>query len=147
MCRKPQHGFGVITAIMILVILAALAAAVVTLANTQALDEALDITATKTYFAAKSGIEWGAFQALRTTPASCPASATLAPIDSIAVTVNCQLLTANTTEIGTAAIYRITATACNLPTASVCPGNTAAPFYTERRIVALIEPPSDNSPP
>ena len=55
MFRRYQRGFGAITAIMILVILASVGAAMITLSSTQAIGAALDVTATNAYFAAQGG--------------------------------------------------------------------------------------------
>lgn len=144
MFRRYQRGFGAITAIMILVILASVGAAMITLSSTQAIGAALDVTATKAYFAAQSGIEWGTYRALQAEP-SCEAVTNLGAIDSLAVTVGCTKIASPTNERGTVAIYRIVATACNMPSGSSCPGLSAQANYVERRLVAIIEAPSDNS--
>lgn len=144
MFHKCQRGFGAITAIIILVILASLGAAMVTLSSTQAIDSALDVSATRAWFAARSGIEWGAYQVFRTTP-SCEATSNIGTIDTITVSVTCVQLASSTTETGTTGIYRIIATACNLPLELSCPGNSGEAHYVERRLVAIIETPSTNS--
>ena len=59
---RPEAGFSAVTAIVILVILAALGAAIVTITGTRSASAALDVLGTKAYQAARAGIEWGAFQ-------------------------------------------------------------------------------------
>ena len=60
---KRQHGFGAIAAVLVLVLLAALAAAVVRLANTQQVGAAQEYNAARAAQAARAGIEWGLYQA------------------------------------------------------------------------------------
>ncbi|MFA6442609.1 MAG: hypothetical protein WCV99_09745 [Sterolibacterium sp.] len=57
-----QHGFSIVAAIFILVVLAALGAFMVTVSTTQAIGSALDIQGSRAYQAARSGIEWGVFR-------------------------------------------------------------------------------------
>lgn len=135
-CR--QGGFGVIAAIFILVILAGLGAAIATVSTTQHLGSALDLEGIRAYQAARSGIEWGLFRALRS--ASCAAAADIGAIDGMAVTVNCAVTASgDATEPGLGSIFTITAVACNQPTGTTCPGNAAGPNYVERRLSVLAE--------
>jgi MSHA biogenesis protein MshP len=62
---KRQRGFSIISAIFILVALAVLGAVMVTLSGTQHQASALIIESSRATAAAKSGIEWGAWQALQ----------------------------------------------------------------------------------
>ncbi|MCX7175579.1 MAG: hypothetical protein NT159_16960 [Proteobacteria bacterium] len=57
-----QHGFSIVTAIFILVVLAALGAFIVTVSTNQAVGSALDVQGSRAYQAARSGIEWGVYQ-------------------------------------------------------------------------------------
>ena len=57
-----QRGFSLISAIFLLVVIAALGAFAVTLSTTQHQSAALDVMGTRAYQAARSGIEWAAFQ-------------------------------------------------------------------------------------
>jgi MSHA biogenesis protein MshP len=59
-----QQGLGMITAIIILVILASLAGAMATFGTTQQLTSAQDILSVKAWQAAKAGNEWGLYMAL-----------------------------------------------------------------------------------
>lgn len=61
---KRQTGFGMIAAIMILVILATLAAALARMGATQQLNSAHDTLSARAWQAAKAGNEWGLYQAL-----------------------------------------------------------------------------------
>jgi MSHA biogenesis protein MshP len=74
MCPKfgvRQSGFSLVTAIFILVILAALGAAMVTFSGAQQATVAMDIQSARANQAARAGIEWGAYQALRVPGFTC----------------------------------------------------------------------------
>ena len=62
---KIQRGFSLISAIFLLVVIAALGTFAVTLSTTQQQSAALDVMSARAYQAARAGIEWGAYQALR----------------------------------------------------------------------------------
>jgi MSHA biogenesis protein MshP len=59
--RKLQQGFSIISAIFLLVVIAALGTFAVTLSTTQQQSGALDVMGTRAYQAARAGIEWAAF--------------------------------------------------------------------------------------
>ena len=63
--NKLQRGFSIISAIFLLVVLAFLGTAMVTLSTSQHQSSALDMQGTSAYQAARAGIEWGAFQVLQ----------------------------------------------------------------------------------
>lgn len=69
---RPDHarGFAIISAIFILVVLAALASFVVSLTTSQSLTFAQDVQGTRAYQAARAGIEYGLARWLRATPSS-----------------------------------------------------------------------------
>jgi MSHA biogenesis protein MshP len=143
MKRRMQRGFGAIMAIVVVVILAALSAALVTFGNTQQLSSAQDVLSTRAWAAARTGNEWGLHQALRN-GGNCPGS-TLLNLNADTgfwVTVNCTrfptLIAYNEGESvpgtpQTVFIYRIESTACN--SAAGCPDNALAtsPGYVERK--------------
>jgi len=64
MCLKQNSGFSLITAIFLLVILAALGAFILTISGTQQTSSALDVQGSSAYQAARAGIEWGSYQVL-----------------------------------------------------------------------------------
>lgn len=154
MSQAPSHlrGFAIVSAIFILVVLAALGAFVVSVTTNQQLGSAIDIQGVRAYQAARAGIEWGlyrvqssnAFDYANPNTRSCPAAVTTfipaAPtLAGFTVTVTC---TASADASGGRTIYLLTATACNQPTAIVpsqCP-NTFNPrsSYIERRVSASL---------
>jgi MSHA biogenesis protein MshP len=136
MSRERQKGFGLIAAIVILVILASLSVFITTLSTTQSANSALDTMGTRAFFAAQSGVEWGVYQTLKGTAPPCAASpginTALGRIDGITVTVNCSAVIVD--EAGANSLYVVTALACN---ESVCPSASPGAFYVERKVSAL----------
>lgn len=61
----PQRGFSLISAIFLLVVIAALGTFAVTLSTTQHQSAAMDVMGKRAYQAARAGIEWGAFQIIQ----------------------------------------------------------------------------------
>jgi len=135
---KRQLGFAIVTAIFILVVLAALGAFILNVSTNQHIGSALDVQGARAYQAARAGIEWGLYQELQL--ASCAASATFTPtavtLSSYTVTVTCA---ATADASGGPTSYIIQATACNQPSGGLCP-NTTTPgdLYVERRLTVAF---------
>jgi MSHA biogenesis protein MshP len=153
MIRK-SGGVALVTAIFLLVVLAGLAVAVVSLTTSQQSAATQDEQGARAYQAARAGIEWALFISLRTAgvqadnPLGCPRSYTLAmPAPSLSpftVTVACgaraagyRALPAGETD-PTAGGIRITSTACNQPAGNVCPNPAPGPDYVQRVIEAQL---------
>lgn len=133
---RDAAGFVLPTAIFLLVILAALAAYMVSLSRTSHISSALDIQGVRAHQAARAGIEWAAWQVvdpqgLQPTPAPCPASpSTVRLTGALAafnVSVSCTRTLA-TDGADTVAVYQVTSTA----TAGLVGGAD----YVERQIQA-----------
>ena len=157
MTHSRQRGFTIVSAIFILVVLAALGAFIVTLSTTQQIGSALDVQGARTYQAARAGIEWGLYK-LESTPAYnfghanidpdvkvCPATtsfqfAVTAPtLAGLTVSVTCSATT-DPGGFGGPTVFRVQATACNQPDGGGnCP-NTTNPnsSYIERRLEVSI---------
>lgn len=106
--RAAHRGFVLPSAIFLLVILAALAAFMVTFSTTQSITAAQDVQGSRAYQAARSGTEWGLYKVLDPTNATvnamlppygtgtsawpnlpaCPAD-TAMTIEGFTVTVRC----------------------------------------------------------
>jgi MSHA biogenesis protein MshP len=130
---KRQRGFGVIAAIVILVIFAGLSAFIASMSASQHVGNALDVQGSNAYLAAHAGLEWGKYQ---TSSASCVASTPLT-VNGYTVTVTCSAANSGSAvEAGLGTIYSLTATACS---SSTCPDASPGPGYIERRISAVIE--------
>lgn len=159
--QRLQRGVTIVSAIFILVVLAALGAFIVTVSTSQQIGSALDVQGSRAFQAARSGIEWGVYQVQATAAyafghandpgvtspnlrscASAAASFTFPAAPSLAgfsVTVTCVRTPVDDTPannpFNSPAVYTVTATACNQPNGGVCP-NTTNPdnFYIERRL-------------
>jgi MSHA biogenesis protein MshP len=132
-----QAGFALVTAIFLVVVLAALGAFIAVVFSFSNSAQTMDIVGVRGYQAARAGIEWGTFQSLRP-PNTCSATTTLNfPATSLAdftTTVTCTRFTAN--EAGaTVTVDQITATACNQPP---CPSASPGPNYVERQLQAVV---------
>lgn len=149
---RRVRGFAIVSAIFILVVLAALGAFIVNISTNQQIGSALDVQGVRAYQAARAGIEWGVYQVQATTaynfsygsPATavgaaspnlraCPGGASpstnsftpgATTLATFAVTVTC---TQTTDGTGGPTIYRVVATACNQPIAGWTATTTACP--------------------
>ncbi|HJV74999.1 MAG TPA: hypothetical protein VJ654_12315 [Noviherbaspirillum sp.] len=116
MSHENQAGFSIVSAIFLLVVLAALGAAMVTFSTVQHTTAAQDMQGSRAYQAARAGIEWGLYQTQiaggRTT---CPASPTTLPaladdLATFTVVVTCNVVTFNEAGVD-GIVFVITSTA------------------------------------
>jgi MSHA biogenesis protein MshP len=128
---RLQQGFSIVTAIFLLVVLAGLGAFLVTISATQHLSSALDVQGARAYQAARSGVEWGVYQALRNS--SCAASTPLTLTGSLSgFSTSVQCSSAPYTEGGnTVTVYQITSTASYGTVVT-------SPDFVERQIQATV---------
>ncbi len=61
---RKQNGFAIAAAIFLLVVLALLAAGMVQIASTSHTSLSQEYTSARAYFAARSGLQWGMYQAI-----------------------------------------------------------------------------------
>ena len=146
--RRFQHGLGAIAAIMVLVILAALSAAIVSFSTGQHMASAQDVLASRAWQVASAGTEGGLYRALRS--ATCDTQTWTSTDDpAFRVTVACSALTYKDGERFNVAVpptltfrqlrvFNVVATACN-GSAATCPDNAAAAGigYVERQRIAV----------
>lgn len=138
---RSARGFGAIAAIVVLVVLASLAAALVRMGMVQQTGSAQDIMGARAWAAARTGTEWGLYQALKGTWSACASASQTLDLTAeagVRVTVSCNSLVYNEGQAAdgttqTVRLYTIDAVACN--STSACPDNTRAtrPGYIERR--------------
>ena len=111
--RSHSGGFSLISAIFLLVALAVLGASLAQLSVTSSTSGSLALNATRALYAARSGAQWGAYQASQT-PAVCNASETFnlteATLSGFAITVQCTR-TAHQEGAAVIGLYLITAEA------------------------------------
>lgn len=129
--KKYNEGFLLPAAIFILVILAGLGAYALNITSVQQSTSTQDVQGSRAYQAARTGVEWAAYQVLSpgtTALTSCPTSPTTLTIDTFSVVVSCTR-SADYFEQGTdhtIAMYDITSTASF--------GTTGTLNYIERQI-------------
>jgi len=129
-------------AIFIIITMAAIGVYMVTISTGQLEGVAQDEQGTKAYRAARTGIDWGAYQVLRNTTgtfatACAGGSASQNLVFSVPqllgfrAEVACSLIGTETEGSITVKVYRLTVTGCNgSPTAC----GTSGPTYVERQI-------------
>jgi len=140
MFRKPQRGVSMITAIFLILVIAVLGAYIASVATTQHTTASLDLQGAKAYQAAYAGIQWGAYQSLRSAPCVTGSTsfALAGGLSGFAVKVD--VLNYSYTESGvTRNMCRITSTGCNFPVGNSCTGNQGNGYYVERQIEATID--------
>lgn len=146
MCPRPTvrppgaaRGFSLVTAIFLIVVLMALGAFIINIMGLASSAANLDVLGARAYQAARAGIEWGAYQALR--GAGCSGTTTLgfppgSSLAGFAAEVSCTSTPVN--ELGTAySVEQISVTACN---AAACPG-APTPNYVERALTITVVRP------
>jgi len=139
MCRNmKQRGFSLIMAIFLIVVLGGIAVFIGRVSTMQHQSSALDEEGAMAYQAARSGIEWGIYQAVVNSGciAVPPSAFTLAltvpttPLSTVNYTVTVTCTSTAATEGSTVInMYQITATAIN---ASV------GRFFVERQLTATV---------
>lgn len=144
-----QRGFSIITGVFLMVVLALLGAYMLSVTGIQQSSSQLDIQGARAYQAARTGVEWGAWQVLDPnnaigTPAlpTCPASPTnlsalAGSLSPFTVTVTCTA-TSTTEANRNVGAYLIVATACNQPSAGSCPNAAPSAGYLERQMQATL---------
>lgn len=139
---RRQAGVGLVTAIFLLVVLAGLGVASVTLFTSQQASSNLDLEGARAYQAARAGLEWGLYEQLRHQRCAdrsfgFPAASVLA---SFRVTVQCQAI-ADLRNLDEEPVmrWRIAAVACNQPVDGVCGGKVPNhPDFVQRRLEVEI---------
>lgn len=133
---KKQQGFVLISAMVIVGMLAVFGLAMALMGSLQQRQSALDIDSAKAYQAAKTGIEWSLYQIQN--PVIPPVCTTISfnaggELARFTITVSC---TSSAVLDGENAfsMYTITSNACNNPTGGNCPGSAAQSLGVERQL-------------
>ncbi len=127
-----QRGVAAISALFLLVVLAALGAFMVTFSNTQQLTAAQDVRGSQAYWAARTGLEWAIPQVIAND--SCPAASSTFAVNGYEVQTTCGASSFN--EGGTTTLINITALACR---PGPCGAGVGSLSYVERSLSAVIE--------
>lgn len=131
--HRSSKGFSLVSAIFLLVVIAALGTFAVTLSTTQQQGAALDVMGSRAYQAARAGVEWAAFHVSQSTAgtawAGCAPATSLGSLGGtltpFTVTVNCSAAS-HVEGASTVWIYDVSTTA-----KAGIPGD---PNYVERVI-------------
>ena len=139
--QNAQRGVSGIMVLAILVLLGGLSAYAVGLVTSVHSGYAAELSHARATQAAEAGLDWGRYRVSVPAVANCAAAQNLTLPSTLApyrVTVRCTA-SALLTEGGVPLrVYRITATACNLPAAGACPNATASADYVERLLSAQV---------
>lgn len=159
--RRKSAGVAIVTAIFLLVALAGLAAAVITLTTSQQAASALDVQGQRAYQASKAGIEWALYIGLRgggpnsvafdaagrlgcdaqshTTSFPMPAGTTLSDF-TVSVTCGPRIpgVAGDTATDPTGGHFMIISIACNQPANGACPNPSPGPDYVKREMRAQL---------
>jgi MSHA biogenesis protein MshP len=130
---RPQSGFAAIAAIIVLTVLVAMGAYMVSFSNAQQLSSAQDIQGTRAYWAARAGLEWalGAVTADNTAcPSSPPATVDTGSVFSLSVSCTMQTYPENGVTV---TIFSLQSTASA--------GSVGSVGFVERSVSASYEVP------
>jgi MSHA biogenesis protein MshP len=140
--RRKSAGVALVTAIFLLVVLAGLAVAVVSMTTAQQATSVMDVQAQRAYQAARAGSEWALYVALRTGPTPPAPAVTLGCAGTYDVPMPAGTLSGFTVTVRcdppVDGHILITSTACNQPNQGVCPNATAGPDYVQRVLTVQL---------
>jgi MSHA biogenesis protein MshP len=139
--KHLQRGFALMSGIFLITFLALLSAYMIGFRVYQDSSQSLDTLGTRAFAAARSGVEWGAYQSLRPGPCAAGATAT-----SLALGGTLNGFTATVTVTGstyneagaTVTMCNIVSNACNQPSGGNCPNATPGANYAERQITVMV---------
>ncbi len=155
MAHGSQHGFTIVSAIFLLVVLASLGAFIVNISTTQSITSAQDLQGSRAYHAARAGLEWGLYQVLdplNTTvvlPASpswpnmpdCPADTTMI-VEGFSVSVRCVRFPSGAAGPGGPPVYNEAGAGRSIVvyelTATASSGAVGSMGFVERSVSATV---------
>lgn len=123
-CPERFRGFAIVSAIFILVVLAALAGFVVSLTATQSITFAQDIQGARAYLAARAGVEWGLYRWL--VDGTCTTTGAPTTIDGFTIT-----MTMSSTP--TTPVF------CTIGATASTGGSVGAIGFIERQLSVVVE--------
>ena len=134
--KNSKNGFALVSAIFLLVVIAALGLFAVSITKSQEQTSAMDVLGSRAYQAAKAGIEASIYQITKGGVSSCTnfpqPTLPAGQLSNFTVIVTCS--SANYTEgTDTFSVYQLTATASS--------GVVGSAFYVERQLQVAIKNP------
>jgi MSHA biogenesis protein MshP len=140
---RGQRGLSSLLVIALLALLGGLTTYAVGLVTSVHGDLARELSFARATQAAEAGLDWGRFRISNGAAPQCAASQTLnalpGTLQAYRVTVRCVANGPYTESGQPRRIFRLTATACNLPAAGLCPNAVASADYVERTVSTLVE--------
>ena len=139
MKRLPRRarGFALVLAVFLIVSLAAIGAYLLTVSNVQVESSTKDELGARAYQAARAGLEWGAYRALRDlncAPGPIVITFSAAQLAGFQAEVTCEDFGPETEGGGTANTFRIVSTGCNSNPCSGAPAST----YVNRQLQLTV---------
>lgn len=137
---QKQHGFGLVAAMFLIIVIAAAIAAMWRISVTQTATSSLALQQARAYQAARAGLEWGIYQFVNNSSCSTPEADPI-QLDSFIVVVKCPgdrlVKHDNLTDEGFSSIeiQGIIATATYL--------GPESPDYVYRKLTAEVERPGE----
>ncbi|HSW51987.1 MAG TPA: hypothetical protein VLG93_02050 [Sulfuricaulis sp.] len=131
---RNQRGFALVAAVFIIVVLAVLGIMMVTIGGMQRATASAATQGARAYYAARTGIEWGVFQALAASSCVSGTFALSGPgLDGFNVNVTCNSTAHKEGDDPEYNVYVIASTATA--------GNFGNADYVSRRIQITVAPP------
>ncbi len=126
-----ENGFAIVSAIFLLVVLAALGGFMLTFSNAQHMSATQDLQGARALQAARAGIDWGAYQILQGGNPGCTGAPVLGgTLAGFNLNVSCAAFGPYTEGTNTFSLYQITSTASM--------GTLGSTTYIERQMQATI---------
>lgn len=142
--KRIQQGFSLVSAIFLLVVLAALGAAMVSFSTAQNQSLSMDVLGSRAYQAANAGVEWAAFMIESNPGASAAAADIFVPGTATQLGDNLQPFTVTVSYTATPFVDEIAAGSGVQPVwshfivASAVYGAVGTPDYVERVVNAKM---------
>jgi MSHA biogenesis protein MshP len=147
--QRRQHGFLIIAAVFLLVVLAGLVAYLMSVSTTSQAASAADANSARAYQAARTGVEWAVYQIMRDPVGGTfrSACATGTPtrnqtygggLAGFTATVTCKGVSTLTEGGASVIVFTIVSNACNEPSSGVCPNTTTTSTYVERELSVTL---------
>lgn len=141
MIRKRQGGFGIVTAVIMLVIMAGLSVALVRMSTLGQMASAMDVDRARAYQAAQAGIQWAGYQIFKAGATACTGVAQNVPLDAAAFPEIGLSVTCTPSTTGTVTTYTVLSLGCTPVNAGVpaCPVALPGSTYVEQALWARFE--------
>jgi MSHA biogenesis protein MshP len=145
--RPRARGFALMMAVFMIITLAAIAVYLLTISTGQLEAGVQDEQGTRAYQAARTGVDWGAYQLRRNFGVGFAASCPVAPasftqiltlgqgLNGFCSKVECKQVGSEREAATEVRVYQLTVTGYNrVPAAALCNATTVGPAYVERQL-------------